>query len=319
MRLSRVSLPLPLLSSLVALRLLLIPVLVPLRSADAASGCTPAQQTSAAGETKCAAFHPECGDGCAPYAAHDWSVAGYNLFGGDDGDRSTGATRVVASPSETSFAGWAGHSRNAKWNNSACLSGGMAECCLLMRSSDIADWACPTPSNPDVMTVMVGERRTLRLPPSPCDATDTDLIPVSGYNLITGETVLAHQVSICRTERTDPSTGTSVEERYGCVHIDGISPGPASWLSIAYYGSTDTMKQGRCSAAKALKGSTAKGFTEAFGAWLDAKFGGGDGRATKLLYCPFNTTFVHTASWHHTVIFIHWLAYKVSTTLSLKV
>jgi hypothetical protein len=63
------------------------------------------------------------------------------------------------------------------------------------------------------------------------------------------------------------------------VHVDGITPGPASWLSVAYYGDLDTMKQGVCSAQKALAGSTAVGFTEAFGAKLDGKFGGADGPA----------------------------------------
>jgi hypothetical protein len=106
------------------------------------------------------------------------------------------------------------------------------------------------PSNPEVLTVLVGEQRTLRLPPSPCDAADA--IPVSGYNQITGETVLAHQISICQTTRADPATGATVTERYGCVHIDGIAPGPASWLSVAYYanGNMTAMKQGACSAAK---------------------------------------------------------------------
>ena len=61
--------------------------------------------------------------------------------------------------------------------------------------------------------------------------------------------------------------------------VDGIKPGPASWLSVAYYGDLDTMKQGACSAQKALAGSAAVGFTEAFGARLDEKLGGADGPA----------------------------------------
>jgi len=60
-----------------------------------------------------------------------------------------------------------------------------------------------------------GERRTLRLPPSPCDSADT--IPISGYNLITGETVVAHQVSICNTR--GPTDGANVVGA-GAVQVD---------------------------------------------------------------------------------------------------
>jgi len=177
-----------------------------------AVSCTAAQQTAAADVAACKAFYPECSDTCAPYN-HDWT-AGAAVYNGEDGTPATGSTRVLASSAgDASFAAWASESRNSKWNNSMCAST-MEECCLI---AAVEGWQCPVPSNADVITVMIGERRTLRLPPSPCDSTDT--IPISGYNLITGETVVAHQVSICNTR--GPTDGADVEQRYGCVHVDG--------------------------------------------------------------------------------------------------
>jgi hypothetical protein len=91
------------------------------------------------------------------------------------------------------------------------------------------------PYNDQVLTVVKGDRLTVRLPPSPCDPTDT--IPLSGYSKITAETLLAHQVGLCN----EPGSTT----KYGCIHIDGNQVGPASLLVTAYYGT----KQGACSAA----------------------------------------------------------------------
>jgi hypothetical protein len=46
-------------------------------------------------------------------------------------------------------------SRYIKWNNSMCASS-MEECCLI---APVDGWQCPVPSNADVITVMIGERR----------------------------------------------------------------------------------------------------------------------------------------------------------------
>ena len=188
----------------------------------------------------------------------------------DNGDLSDGAARVLKSDDFATFDEWA--AANSAYDPTPCINGGMSACCLNSHAEDERLTDCPVPYNDEVLTVTVGERLTLRLPPSPCNPDDTT--PISGYNLITGETVVAHQVSICG----------SGHDRYGCVHVDGLSPGPASWLSVAYYGweqpgGRDAYKQGACTMARALHGSDSPGFTAGFGANLDERFGVTSGEA----------------------------------------
>jgi uncharacterized protein YkwD len=164
--------------------------------------------------------------------------------------------RILQGQTHATFATWL--QANPKFQTSMCKGSSdptspMRKCCLIL------DAECPIPYNNKLITVAKGERLTFRLPPSPCDKTDK--VPLSGFARVTAETTRAHQVGICRDK----------DGQYGCIHIDGISEGPASVMVVAYY----DKKQGECSAEAALSDSTAKGFTQAFGASLDAKFNNG--------------------------------------------
>lgn len=141
----------------------------------------------------------------------------------------------------------------------------MRDCCLNLTAGNDGIDACPVPYNDKVLTVVEGERLTLRLPPSPCDPSDT--VPLSGYSKVTGESLQAHQVSVCQEDNG---------AQYGCIHIDGRQAGPASLLVTAYYGK----KQGECSAERSFGTSqygdvTSSVLTSAFGTGLDDRFNDG--------------------------------------------
>lgn len=217
---------------------------------------------NAAPNTCSSGFYPACGGVGGGTLRANWPSEA--IFDDND-DVSDGASRVLSSNAFNDFDSWA--AANPEYDPTPCINGGLSNCCLV---SERGLTECPVPYNEEVLTVTVGERLTLRLPASPCNA--DDLVPVSGYNLVTAETVVAHQVSICNDNG----------ERYGCVHIDGLSPGPASWLSIAYYaweqpGGREVYKQGACSMKRAFQTSTDKGFNAEFGSYLDEDFGATSG------------------------------------------
>ena len=169
---------------------------------------------------------------------------------------------VVVSPSETSFAGWA-DTRETRNGTTALASAGDGR--VLRRCPDIADRVSDAvqPGRQDGD----GGRATDSSPACPCATPPTPTLFPCRVQLITGETVLAHQVRYAgRSERTRPRapawrsvTGASISTAYPPVQ-------PAyRVLRVDGHDEAGEMFRG-----EGVKGSTAKGFTEAFGAWLDA-------------------------------------------------
>lgn len=155
----------------------------------------------------------------------------------------------------------------------------MRDCCLTLTESDNGTNSCPVPYNDQVLTVVRGDRLTLRLPPSPCNASDA--IPLSGFTITTNGILAGHQVGLCQED--DGS-------KYGCIHLDGLAEGAASVWATAYYGS----KQDECSAAASFGTSqfgtsSTSVVTSAFGASLDTRFNNGQ---TGLPACCMNTMMV---------------------------
>ena len=92
------------------------------------------------------------------------------------------------------FQDW--NAANTSFDNSSCVGPSMRDCCLVLEQEYDGMDSCPVPYNDQVLTVVEGDRLTVRLPPSPCDENDT--APVSGYSKVTAESVQAHQIGICQ-------------------------------------------------------------------------------------------------------------------------
>ena len=189
------------------------------------------------------------------------------------GNMAEGAVQVLEG-TYTSFQDW--NAANPSYDPSSCVGPSMRECCLILTAGNDGTKTCPVPYNDKVLTVVEGERLTVRLPPSPCDSSDT--VPLSGYSKVTSESLQAHQIGLCQED-----DGT----QYGCIHIDGRQAGPASLLVTAYY----DKKQGECSAERSFGTSeygdaTSSVLTSAFGTGLDERFNSGQ---SDLPPCCLNT------------------------------
>ena len=189
------------------------------------------------------------------------------------GKQAEGAVRVLEG-THSDFQAW--KAANSSFDSSPCSGPDMRDCCLKLSTANDGTDYCPVPYNDKVLTLVAGERLTLRLPPSPCDPNDN--IPLSGYSKVTGESLQAHQVGLC--QEADGS-------QYGCIHIDGRQAGPASLLVTAYYGKS----QGTCSAARSFGtsefgSSSSSVLSSAFGTGLDERFNNGQ---SNLPPCCLNT------------------------------
>ncbi len=214
----------------------------------------------------CAEFRPICQTPPAlPWPQEEmWTAAG-NI--------SEGAVRVLEG-TYANFSAW--NAANPSYDHTSCTGPSMRECCLILTAANDGTNTCPVPYNDKVLTITEGQRLTVRLPPSPCDPSDT--VPLSGYSKVTAESLQAHQIGLCQEE-----DGT----QYGCIHIDGRQAGPASLLVTAYYGT----KQGACSAERSFGTSdfgdgSSSVLTSAFGTGLDERFNDGQ---VDLPPCCLNT------------------------------
>lgn len=195
----------------------------------------------------------------------------------NDGDASNGAVRVLKGKAKT-FQDWLAMGSNANlFNNSMCHDD-MLDCCLINTTGfekkrgnpNTPDklTSCAVPYNDDIINITIGERRTIRLPCSPCNP--NDCVPLSGYVIATAETTVVHQIGIC-------GGGKNGNDRYGCLHVDGIDEGPSTWTAVAYYGydspgGRDANKAGKCSIAGPMSASALPGFDARFGGGLDHHF-----------------------------------------------
>ena len=81
------------------------------------------------------------------------------------GNKTEGAVRVLEG-TYSDFQAW--NEANTSFDNSPCSGTYMRDCCLILSTGNDGTDSCPVPYNDKVITVVEGERLTLRLPPSPC-------------------------------------------------------------------------------------------------------------------------------------------------------